>query len=292
MKPVKSPLALITVACLLTISLDTRQAQAQNRHQNAYGLGMDLVWYCSYRHGSSGRLVLRENNAYGWKCEVNGQDLDIDVFDVCRSIYGGTAQPVMGNFNDRNSWYCTNPVASSSNQNVQNMAQSGDFSYQPSPRDLKKADELARETAAWFHYTTGRMDSDRLGQCGDYAVMFVLKYNAYAGKNVARLVVANNPIPSGTYRIGEKVDVGKLGFNGFDSGASGFLIWNGKQYIYHPVLGAYEIFIEKAWTPKRHFGVDMLDKNQVHVWASIGDVSVDPTYFDSGNYPSPLGTDE
>jgi hypothetical protein len=172
------------------------------------------------------------------------------------------------------------------------MAHSVELSNKQSRSDLKKADKLARDTAAWFHYTTGKMDSDKLGQCGDYAVMFILKYNAYAGKNVARLVVANNPIPSGTYRLGEKADVAKLGFNGFQSGASGFLIWNGKQYIYHPVLGAYEIFIEKAWTPKRHFGVDMLDKKQVHVWATIGDVSVDPTYFDSGNYPSPLGTDE
>jgi CubicO group peptidase (beta-lactamase class C family) len=118
----KLPIALMTGACLITVGLDTRQVQAQNRHQNAYGLGMDLVWYCSYRHGSSARLVLRENNAYGWKCEVNGRDLDIDVFDVCRSIYGVTAKPVMENFNDRNSWYCTNPVASNSNQNVQDFA--------------------------------------------------------------------------------------------------------------------------------------------------------------------------
>ena len=172
------------------------------------------------------------------------------------------------------------------------MAHSAEFSYKPSRTDLKKADELARDTAAWFHYTTGKMESDKLGQCGDYAVMFILKYNAYAGKNVARLVVANNSIPSGTYRLGEKADVAKLGFFGFQSGASGFLIWKGKKYIYHPVLGAYEIFSEKAWTPKRHFGVNMLNKQQVHVWASIGGVSVDPTYFDTGNYRSPLGTDE
>ena len=158
--------------------------------------------------------------------------------------------------------------------------------------NLKKADELARETSAWFHYTTARMDSDKLGQCGDYAVMFILKYNAYVDKNEARLVVANNPIPSGTYRIGNKTDVGKLGFHGFPSGASGFLIWNGKMYIYHPVLGAYEIFMEKAWTPKQHFDVNMLDKKQTHVWASIGNVSVDPTYFGLGYCLSPIGKDE
>lgn len=160
--------------------------------------------------------------------------------------------------------------------------------------DLQKADELARETAAWFDYTTGPMTSEREGQCGDYAVMFILKYNASVGMNVARLVVANNPIPSGTYRLGEKTDVAKLGFNGFDSGSSGILDWGGQLYIYHPVLGAYQIFLEATWTPKVHFGVDMLDKQQVHVWASIEDVSVDPTYFDlwPKRFPSPLGSDQ
>lgn len=112
--------------------------------------------------------------------------------------------------------------------------------------------------------------------------------------NVARLVTTNNPIPSGTYRLGEKADVKKLGFHGFSSGASGFLNLNGQLYIYHPILGAYPLFLEKEWIPKFHFGIDMLDKRQVHVWASIGDVSVDPTYFDlwPDKFPSPLGSDK
>jgi hypothetical protein len=166
--------------------------------------------------------------------------------------------------------------------------------YKPNQSDLQKADGIARETAAWFQYTTGPMESEHSGQCGDYAVMFILKYNEYAGTNVARLVTTNNPIPSGTYRLGEKTDVAKLGFHGFSSGASGFLSWNGQLYIYHPVLGAYPIFLEKLWIPKLHFGVNMLDKKQVHTWASIGAVSVDPTYFDSwpDKFPSPLGLDE
>lgn len=166
--------------------------------------------------------------------------------------------------------------------------------YNPSKLDLQKADELAQETAAWFNYTTGAMQSERLGQCSDYAVRFILKYNEYAGKNVARLVTANNPIPSGTYRLGEKTDVAKLGFHGFNSGGSGFLSWNGRLYIYHPVAGTYPIFLEKAWTPKLHFGIDMLDKKQVHTWAAIGDVSVDPTYFAlwPDKFRSPLGLDE
>jgi hypothetical protein len=160
--------------------------------------------------------------------------------------------------------------------------------------DLQKADEMARETATWFQYTTGPMSSEHLGQCGDYAVMFILKYNKYAGKNVARLVTTNNPIPNGTYRVGKKTEVSKLGFPGFSQGVSGFLNWNGRLYMYHPVLGAYPIFLEKAWTPKVHFGVDMLEKNQIHVWAAVEDVSVDPTYFDlwPEKYRSPLGLDK
>ena len=38
----------------------------------------------------------------------------------------------------------------------------------------------------------------------------------------------------------------------------------------------------------------MLDNKQVHTWANIGEISVDPTYFDSwpDKFPSPLGSDE
>jgi hypothetical protein len=159
--------------------------------------------------------------------------------------------------------------------------------------DLQKADKFARETAAWFHYTTGTITSRYQGQCGDYAVMFIVKYNESVGMNAARLVTTNNPIPNGTYKLGEKVDVSKLGFKGFPSGSSGFLKWGTQLYVYHPILGAYPIYLEKSWTPKFHFGVDMLDKKQVHTWASIDQVSVDPTYFGlwPDRFPSPLGAD-
>ena len=60
--------------------------------------------------------------------------------------------------------------------------------YQSNQSDLHKAEELARDTASWFQYTTGPMTSEHLGQCGDYAVMFILKYNQYSGANLARLV--------------------------------------------------------------------------------------------------------
>ncbi len=166
--------------------------------------------------------------------------------------------------------------------------------YSPTEEEVKKAEAIAKEVAAKFEYTVGRMDRGNLGQCGDYALAFVLKFNEFVGKNVARLVVANNPIESGYYRVGEKVNVKDQGFDGFPSAGSGFLRWNGKIYLYHPIHGAYKIFLEKAWTPRKHFDVNMLDKSQVHVWASIGNISVDPTYYDSWPevYSSPLGVDE
>ena len=160
--------------------------------------------------------------------------------------------------------------------------------------DVPKADAIARQTASWFTYTTGPITTDHQGQCGDYAVMFILKYNAAVGKNVARLVTTNNPIPSGTYRLGDKVDISQFGFPGWKSGASGFVPWKGQQYIFHPVLGAYPIYLEKSWSPKTHFGVDMLDKKQVHTWASVANLSVDPTYFAThpSRFSSPLGSDQ
>lgn len=163
-----------------------------------------------------------------------------------------------------------------------------------SQADRQSADAIAREAARWFQYTTGPMGSAKLGQCGDYALRFILNYNRYAGANVARLVTTNNPILSGTYRVGVRTDVAKLGFHGFATGASGFLNWRGQLYLYHPVLGAYPLFLEERWIPKFHFGVDMLDKKQVHTWASVGDLSVDPTYFAlwPDKFPTPLGFDQ
>ncbi|EPZ51818.1 hypothetical protein M902_1787 [Bacteriovorax sp. BAL6_X] len=168
------------------------------------------------------------------------------------------------------------------------------MAYTPTKSEVDKAKEIAVASAEWFEYTTGKMNTSKIGQCGDYALRFVLEFNRFVGKNVARLVVANNPIESGTYRVGEKVNVKKLGFNGFASGASGFLIWDNQLYLYHPIIGAYQIFLVKAWTPKKHFGVDMLDKRQVHVWASVGKISVDPTYYDlwPDRFSTPLGKDE
>lgn len=138
------------------------------------------------------------------------------------------------------------------------------------------------------------MLSEHEGQCIDYAVMFILKYNSSVGANIGRLVTTNNPVPSGTYRLGKRTDVHQLGFNGFPSGSSGFLRWNGQLYVYHPVLGAYPIFLERQWTPQFHFGVNMTDKKQTHAWASVGKVSVDPTYFDlwPDQFPSPVGSEQ
>ena len=76
------------------------------RNMNNYGMGVDLGWYCKYKHGQSAGSSLIENNAYGWKCIVNGQPVGIDMNDACRSHYGNGSTTRMGNFNDANSWYC------------------------------------------------------------------------------------------------------------------------------------------------------------------------------------------
>ena len=60
--------------------------------------------------------------------------------------------------------------------------------YEPTATDIQAADKIAHDVADWFTYTTGAMKDERMGQCGDYALMFILKYNKYAGENVARFV--------------------------------------------------------------------------------------------------------
>lgn len=42
--------------------------------------------------------------------------------------------------------------------------------------------------------------------------MFIQRYNKQVGKDVARLVTTNNPAPSGTYRLGEKIDIFNIPF--------------------------------------------------------------------------------
>ena len=92
--------------------------------------------------------------------------------------------------------------------------------------DQDIADKIARHTAAWFKYTTVHMNSAHLGQCGDYAVMFIQRYNEQVGKDVARLVTTNNPVPSGTYKVGPKMDVSNIPFF-HNKKRSGFYKWNG-----------------------------------------------------------------
>ena len=159
--------------------------------------------------------------------------------------------------------------------------------------DLYLIDKTAREVSAWFEYTTGPMPNEHLGQCGDYDLRFVLQYNKLIDANEARLVVANNPIPSGTYKVIGKVDAGNIGLPDLGWDRSGFVIWNNFYYLYHPIIGLYEISLERAWIPKTHFGVDMLNPKEIHVWASVGEVSVDPTYIDilPERFSSPLGID-
>lgn len=102
----KFVLFLTTIFCLCLLSLSLKPVQAQNRHNNSYGLGLDLHWYCSDRYGSSAKLSLRQQNAYGFKCTVGDRDINIDMNDVCISMYGSKYRSKMGDESNISSWYC------------------------------------------------------------------------------------------------------------------------------------------------------------------------------------------
>ena len=79
--------------------------------------GVDLAKYCRDRYQSSyssAKVVLVENNAYGWRCQqillVGGPswtNYSIDMVDVCRRQYGvKSVTAKYGSFSDAKSWSC------------------------------------------------------------------------------------------------------------------------------------------------------------------------------------------
>ncbi|MBW4689705.1 MAG: hypothetical protein KME40_32580 [Komarekiella atlantica HA4396-MV6] len=75
--------------------------------QNPYGYGLNLNSYCKQKYGSSSKEVLIENNAYGWRCLVQGGNLvGINIDEACQMHYGYSAKSALGNYNDPSSWYC------------------------------------------------------------------------------------------------------------------------------------------------------------------------------------------
>jgi hypothetical protein len=166
--------------------------------------------------------------------------------------------------------------------------------YQASTADLNEINEVARIAAESFSYyksldpTAGNFyvgQNQIEGQCGDYALRFVLLWNERHPSDQAELVAVNQGsiAQSGSYRVVEK----RTDFDPswWDLPVSGFAryTWNDDQFfgMFHPEIGFYELRLSKAYVVTRHFGVNMTD--EIHVWAKVGDIIVDPTYADTGN---------
>jgi hypothetical protein len=66
---------------------------------------IDLDRWCQARYGPLARAVVKQPNAYGWVCFIEGRELPIDVADAARMQYGPSAKVACRDFNDAYSWY-------------------------------------------------------------------------------------------------------------------------------------------------------------------------------------------
>jgi uncharacterized protein YkwD/predicted nucleic acid-binding Zn ribbon protein len=92
---------------LISLLVNLQPTQAQDRHRNAYGLGLDLHWYCAYQYGNSASLYMEEQSAYGFRCASGNRVMNIDMNHVCQLMYGPSHQAIMANANEMGSWYCS-----------------------------------------------------------------------------------------------------------------------------------------------------------------------------------------
>lgn len=74
---------------------------------------LDLPAYCKERYGSTAALTLKENNALGWQCMVEGEPKEIAYDEACSMQYGPEARPRMSDFDDIGSWQCASTAAAS-----------------------------------------------------------------------------------------------------------------------------------------------------------------------------------
>jgi hypothetical protein len=123
------------------------------------------------------------------------------------------------------------------------------------------------------------------GQCGDYALAFVNKWNArYPGQ--ALLVIQQqglNQFPDGIYEVTGK-DNRNLPFLKKRT-TSMLYLWIYVRGIGHPQLGGYKIRLLKRLHITSHLERLDWENNGPHVWVWVGNMSVDPTYADSGVFP-------
>jgi len=128
------------------------------------------------------------------------------------------------------------------------------------------------------------------GQCSDYALDFVIRWNKEYPENEAEIVVVNQDIgiQSGSYKIVREIS-DLIKYKCFKG--SGWLKnvsqENGKYIdlvLYHPNLWFYEVVLTKAYEVKTHFGFEM-GKKGPHVWAKVGNIAIDPCWADTDNTP-------
>jgi hypothetical protein len=131
------------------------------------------------------------------------------------------------------------------------------------------------------------------GQCSDYALDFVIRWNKKNPENKAEIVVVNQDcgIQSGSYKVVKEIPDSiisdlkkKKCFK--ESGWLKNVSKENGEYIdlvlYHPCLWFYEVEQTKSYEVKTHFGKDMTTRGP-HVWAKIGDIAVDPCWADTDN---------
>jgi hypothetical protein len=128
------------------------------------------------------------------------------------------------------------------------------------------------------------------GQCSDYALDFVIRWNKENPENKAGIVAINQDcgIKPGSYKLVRKIDLSDFDKQQIRS-KSGWLknvSLNGKyidRVLYHPCLGFYEVEQTEEYEVKTHFGVNMSEYGRPHVWAKIGDIAIDPCWADTDN---------
>jgi hypothetical protein len=153
---------------------------------------------------------------------------------------------------------------------------------------------VAKEVAALFDYYDEispdipnmiEGQSEIGGQCGDYSLAFVNKWNeVYPGE--ALLIIQQQGLkqfPDGIYEVMGK-DNRSLPF--LENRTTSMLyLWFYIRGIGHPHLGGYKIRLLKRLHITSHFNLPDWGKNGPHVWVWVGDTSVDPTYADVGTLP-------
>lgn len=153
---------------------------------------------------------------------------------------------------------------------------------------------LAKEVASGFNYydeisasapNLVKADNEIGGQCGDYALEFVNRWNRkYPGEALLLIQQQGIPqFPDGLYEVVGK-DTQPLPFLK-NRKTSMLYLWNNILGVGHPETGGYKIKLRKAVHVTSHFGLPRWETNGPHVWVAIGETSVDPTYADLGALP-------